>query len=147
MIVKTGANYQAEGGYIEASAKGAVYKITKDDKSAVFGASEEKGAFIIPITFINDTDRSLLPACVFAMGSLTDVIGTPPSAVVNPNETKTINCIGLEGIRQRLSYSGSALALKYESEYATVENSGAYSAFTINKLPENGEPITIRLYV
>lgn len=147
MIVKTGANYQEEGGYIEASAKGDVYTITKDDKSAVFGGLTETGPFVTPITIINETGRTLLPTCFFSLGGLGEVLGTPLTVMVGADETKTINCVGLLGIKQRLSYSGSEARIKCDSEYVVVENSGVYAAFSIFKFPENGEPITMRMYI
>lgn len=146
MIVKTGANYQAEGGYIEASVKGSLYTITKDDKSVAFGGAEETGPLIIPITFINDTDRTLSPTCITTLGSLPDTISIPVSGGVAPHETATLNCLGVVGIRQRLSYNGSVIVLNSDSEYVTIENSASYASFTINKIPENGDPITVRVY-
>ena len=147
MIVKTGANYQEEGGYIEASAKGRLYTFTKNDKSVTFGGSEELGPLIAPVTIINETGRGLLPTCFSTLGAIPNVIGTPTSTIVGVDETTTITCLCIIGLPMRMSYSGSSVELKCESEYMTIENSGAYAAFTIVKMPENGEPITMRLYI
>ena len=147
MIVKTGANYQAEGGYIEASAKGLLYTLTDNDKSVKFGGSEEFGPLIVPVTIINDTGRSLAPTCLSTLGSIENVLGAPITNIVGVGETVTIKCIGIIGLHMRISYTGGVAELKCESEYMAVENSGSYSMFTLLKMPENGEPVTMRLYV
>lgn len=146
MIVKTGANYQAEGGYIEASAKGFLYTFTDNDKSITFGGSEELGPLFVPVTIINETGRNLSPICLYKMGSIENVLGMRTPSI-EPGATVTINCPCIIGHPVSIAYSGSGTIIKCDSEYITVENSGVYTAFTIVKLPENGDPLTMRLYV
>ena len=145
MIVKTGANYQTEGGYIEASKNGNAYEFTTNDKSVVGVGSDETGPFITPITFINETGRTLTPTCFANLSTFPEVLGAPVS--IGVDETRTFNCVGLVGIRQKMSYSGTDVEVKCESEYVVVENSGPYLVYIITKAPENGEPITMRLYI
>ena len=147
MIVKTGANYQNDGGYIEASANGFIYTLTDNDKIAEFGGSEEFGLFIVPVTIINETERNINPVCLQDLNNIENVLCTPFNYIIEAGETKTINCLGIIGLPMRVQYSGASMELKCESEYITVENSGAYAAFSFVKMPENGEPVTMRLYM
>ena len=145
MIVKTGANYQAEGGYIEASYENGTVTVKKNGWDAVSIGIGENGS-AVEVEVQNDTSTNFNMAGLTNAGSLQDVYGLIPG--ISANTTTTIKTLALINVLQRVSYSTAPVYnMKIESECVELANSGDYYAYKIVKMPPAGEKIKMRLYL
>lgn len=145
MIVKTGANYQAEGGYIEAGYDNGIVTVKKNDLDAVSIGIGENGA-VVEVELRNDTSTTFTVAGLSKVGSLQNVYGTVSG--MSANATSTFKTLALINVLQRIAYSTAPiLNMKIESEYVELAQSGDYYAYKIVKMPPAGEKITMRLYL
>lgn len=137
MIVKTGANYQNDGGYIEASIDDGVISIVKNDRDISFHDTDSVVTGFVPVSITNSTDSTIFPTCLETAGGMV-FIGASLSGVP-AGETKVMYLP--RDIVFRLGYS----LKKFISDNINFETiaSGAQHFAKIADYPADGLNVTL----
>ena len=149
MIVKTGANYQAEGGYIEAAYDNGIVTVKKNGEDA-FSIGIGENGYAVEVEVQNDTSSNFNMCGLSNAGSLQDVYGMVSGVLANTKTT--FKTLALINVLQRISYSDAQSVpvynMKIESECVELARGGGdYYAYKIVKMPPAGEKIKMRLYI
>ena len=137
MIVKTGANYQAEGGYIEASIDDGVISIVKNDKVISFHDTDSIVTGFVPISITNSTNVQLFPGVLSKDGGI-DYIGSALSAI--PVGGTMIVKVPRE-IAFRLGFS-STVMVSSTPDVEILRSGNQYFAKVVN-YPADGLSVTL----
>lgn len=143
MIVKTGANYQAEGGYIEASRSGSTYSVGDGEiETTIVGAdnSTQKAYAARSITILNDTDSWIsFPSII------NGVLQYGSETSIDAHTEKTIETLLSKDTAIQMSGSGSSFTQYIASDPAIrITQIGSSLSFIVELIGElTGDVITI----